>query len=173
MKSERIYFHGIYYRVGDIVGIRDKDDGKMYYAQIRGFLNSQYSEKSAIITWLLPSISSPEVDFDPSTYFLGPEEDIPRKLECMEFICSAPSDYYYNCYSPYPTLSTKPEIGFVWKSPDNGDICNVKECQKLSTSPTYGEKKTEPPDEGINIDSDEEQNKEINNFKTTNISDVD
>ncbi|CAG2104020.1 unnamed protein product [Medioppia subpectinata] len=111
--SNHIFFRGQYYQIGDIVSVEDVNGGT-YFAQIRGFLQDQYCEKSAVITWLLPSEDSDEDVFDASTYFLGPEEDTPRKLECMTFVCHAPSDYYKDRYSPYPTLITKPESGFVW-----------------------------------------------------------
>lgn len=32
-------------------------EGGIYYAQIRGLLTDQYCEKSAAITWLLPTTS--------------------------------------------------------------------------------------------------------------------
>lgn len=113
MTLQSIFFKGQYYQVGDIVSMVDVDGGT-YYAQITGFLQDQYCEKSATVTWLLPSQESPTDRFDPSTYFLGPEEDLPRKLECMQFICHAPSDYYLNRSAPYPTLNEKPERGFIW-----------------------------------------------------------
>ena len=70
-------------------------DGSLYYAQLRGFLTDQYCEKSACITWLLPTQESPEDgSFDADTFILGPEEDIPRKLEYMEFVQHAPLDYF-------------------------------------------------------------------------------
>lgn len=45
----------------------------IYYAQIRGLLTDQYCEKSACITWLLPTQESPPPaeGFDPATYILG------------------------------------------------------------------------------------------------------
>ena len=63
-------FQCTYYQVGDIVSLVDDDD-KVYYAQIRGFLQDQYYEKSAVITWLLPTSASSKEGFDPSTYILG------------------------------------------------------------------------------------------------------
>lgn len=44
-----------------------------YYAQLRGFLTDQYCEKSACVTWLLPTKHSPppEVAFDAATYIIG------------------------------------------------------------------------------------------------------
>ena len=48
-------------------------EGDIYYAQIRGLLQDQYCEKSAVITWLLPSTDSPppKQGFDPATYTIG------------------------------------------------------------------------------------------------------
>ncbi|XP_048471660.1 GATA zinc finger domain-containing protein 1 isoform X2 [Rhincodon typus] len=53
--SESIFYGGIYYQIGDIVSVVDEDDEKVYYAQIRGFVQDQYCEKSAVITWLIPT----------------------------------------------------------------------------------------------------------------------
>ena len=61
---------GIYWQVGDIVSLMDHESG-IYYAQIRGFLQDQYCNKSAVITWLLPSTNSPQDTFHPATYILG------------------------------------------------------------------------------------------------------
>ena len=65
-----LLFQGTYYQVGDIVSLVDHDGG-VYYAQLRGFLCDQYSEKSAVITWLLPTQSSPTDRFEASTFVLG------------------------------------------------------------------------------------------------------
>jgi len=92
-------------------------EGGTYYAQIRGFLQDQYCEKSAAITWLLPTQASPKDHFNPSTYILGPEEDNPRKLNCMTFICNCPSDYFNVKDYPCPPI-TEPtnEVGICWTS---------------------------------------------------------
>ncbi|CAL4122657.1 unnamed protein product, partial [Meganyctiphanes norvegica] len=45
---------------------------------------------------------------------IGPEEDIPRKLEYMEFVCHAPSDYFKDRTSPYSTQIYQPHSCFVW-----------------------------------------------------------
>lgn len=113
--SEYLFYKGLYYQVGDIVSLIDIDGGT-YYAQIRGLLQDQYCEKSAVLTWLIPTKGSPppEQGFDPSTYIIGPEEDIPRKLEYMEFECHAPSDYFKDRTSPYSTMTYQPQSCFVW-----------------------------------------------------------
>lgn len=58
--------------MGDIVSLMDEDD-RVYYAQIRGLLTDPYCEKSAVITWLLPTQESPPPAerFDPATYIIG------------------------------------------------------------------------------------------------------
>lgn len=117
MTKDFVFYKGSYFQVGDIVSMRDVDGG-VYYAQIRGLLQDQYCEKSAAVTWLLPTTASPHPDdgFDPQTYTLGMEEDLPRKLECMEFVMHAPSDYFRALNAPYPTIGRQPEAGFVWTS---------------------------------------------------------
>lgn len=52
--SNYVFYRGTYFQVGDIVSMQDIDGG-IYYAQIRGLLTDQYCEKSAAVTWLLPT----------------------------------------------------------------------------------------------------------------------
>lgn len=111
--SDYVFFRNMYFQVGDVISMTD-ENGDVYYGQIRGLLQDQYCEKSAVITWLIPTKGSPTDHFDPSTYILGPEEDIPRKLECMEFVCHAPSEYFKAKNTPYPTKSSGPESCFIW-----------------------------------------------------------
>uniref|UniRef100_A0A8C4NAY1 GATA zinc finger domain-containing protein 1 n=1 Tax=Eptatretus burgeri TaxID=7764 RepID=A0A8C4NAY1_EPTBU len=68
--SDSILYQGVFYQVGDVVSVLD-EEGELYFAQIRGFMQDQYCEKSAVITWLLPTTGSPKGKFDPSTYILG------------------------------------------------------------------------------------------------------
>lgn len=96
--SDYVFHRGFYIQVGDIVALSDKDDlENIYFAQIRAFLSDQYGQKSAVITWLVPvdenfrQIKSLK-DFDPSLFELGPAEDFPRSLDCMEFV--ARLDHY-------------------------------------------------------------------------------
>ncbi|KAG9355861.1 hypothetical protein JZ751_000703 [Albula glossodonta] len=63
--------NGVYFQIGDVIKVTDEDDGKAYYAQIRGFIQDQYCEKSAALTWLIPTQSSPKDQFDPGTYIVG------------------------------------------------------------------------------------------------------
>lgn len=62
---------GVYYQTGDVIKVTDEEDGKPYYAQIRGFMQDQYCEKSAALTWLIPTQSSPKDQFDPGTFIVG------------------------------------------------------------------------------------------------------
>ncbi|KAL3289770.1 hypothetical protein HHI36_023165 [Cryptolaemus montrouzieri] len=116
--SESVFCEGFYYQKGDIVSLIGEDDNNTYYAQIRGLLTDQYCEKSAVITWLLPTRESPPPNecFDPSTYVIGPEEDTPRSLRCMEFIMHAPSDYYKANETPYCNISVPAVPGYIWTS---------------------------------------------------------
>ncbi|KAH0503596.1 GATA zinc finger domain-containing protein 1 [Microtus ochrogaster] len=112
--AESIFYKGVYYQIGDVVSVIDEQDGKAYYAQIRGFVQDQYCEKSAALTWLIPTLASPRDQFDPASYIIGPEEDLPRKMEYLEFVCHAPSEYFKSRSSPFPTVPTRPEKGYIW-----------------------------------------------------------
>lgn len=50
--------------------------------------------------------------------FVGPEEDIPRSLDCMEFIMHAPSDYFKSKSTPYPIINAPAQPGYIWTSID-------------------------------------------------------
>lgn len=113
---------GSYIQIGDIVSLCNSNYDT-FYAQIRGLMVDSFCEKSAVITWLLPTNMSPPPNeqFDPSTYLIGPEEDHPRLLSCMEFVMHAPSDYYHNKNTPYPPAdcnilgtSKGEQSGFIW-----------------------------------------------------------
>lgn len=45
---------------------------------------------------------------------VGPEEDLPRKMEYLEFVCHAPSEYFKSKSSPFPTMPIRPEKGYIW-----------------------------------------------------------
>ncbi|KAG5667416.1 hypothetical protein PVAND_015397 [Polypedilum vanderplanki] len=123
-KTKTNLFHdGFYYQIGDIVSVMSR--GKKYYAQIRALMVDSFCEKSAVLTWLIPTTSSPDPNegFDPATYLIGLEEDLPRRIaNIMEFVMHAPSNYYYNRNEPYekPEIledglySEKNKKGFVW-----------------------------------------------------------
>lgn len=62
-------------QVGDVVSIADAAGGT-FYAQVGSFLTDQYSEKRALITWLLPTGASPHpsLGFEPATYVIGEQK---------------------------------------------------------------------------------------------------
>uniref|UniRef100_A0A3Q3X9S9 GATA zinc finger domain-containing protein 1 n=1 Tax=Mola mola TaxID=94237 RepID=A0A3Q3X9S9_MOLML len=119
--------NGVYYQTGDVIKVTDEEDGKPYYAQIRGFMQDQYCEKSAALTWLIPTQSSPKDHFDPGTFIVGPEEDLPRKMEYLEFVCHAPSEYFKSRSSPFPTIPIRPEKGYIWTHIGPAPALTVKE----------------------------------------------
>lgn len=125
--SESIFYKGVYYQIGDVIKVVDEDDGKPYFAQIRGFIQDQYCEKSAALTWLIPTTTSPRDRFDPGTYIIGPEEDLPRKMEYLEFVCHAPSEYFKSKSSPFPTMPIRPEKGYIWTNIGPTPAVAVKE----------------------------------------------
>ncbi|XP_065183220.1 GATA zinc finger domain-containing protein 1-like [Sycon ciliatum] len=83
--SESVQYDGMTYRIGDVVSILDVEGG-IYYAQIRGFLRDQYAESFAVLTWLLPTQPDP-VHFDMNHFRLGPEEETPRPMSVLKFVC--------------------------------------------------------------------------------------
>ncbi len=57
------------YKEGDIVSVVDIN-GEKYFAQLRGFLQDIHLNKSAAITWLLPTVANP-TKFDPAVFLPG------------------------------------------------------------------------------------------------------
>lgn len=125
-KTKSYVFHdGFYYQIGDIVSCMCR--GKKYYAQIKSLLVDTFCEKSAVLTWLIPTTSSPDPNesFDASTYLVGLEEELPRRISnTMEFVMHAPSTYFMNKTEPYAKpeeladglYSDKNKRGFLWTS---------------------------------------------------------
>uniref|UniRef100_A0A1A9VTL3 GATA zinc finger domain-containing protein 1 n=1 Tax=Glossina austeni TaxID=7395 RepID=A0A1A9VTL3_GLOAU len=116
---ESVFHKGSYLQIGDIVSLVDGENN-VYYAQIRGLLVDSYSEKSAFLTWLIPTQESPDPrdGFDAATYLIGPDEELSRKLSCLEFVMHAPSNYYLDRTTPFPLpddmeFDSKPG-GYIW-----------------------------------------------------------
>ncbi|XP_061902130.1 GATA zinc finger domain-containing protein 1-like [Entelurus aequoreus] len=130
--AESVFHKGVFYQIGDVIKVIDEEDGKSYFAQIRGFVQDQYCQKSAALTWLLPTQASPQDHFDAGTYILGPEEDLPRKMEYLDFVCHAPSEYFRSRSSPFPTLACRAERGYIWThitpSPGSTPVLALKEA---------------------------------------------
>ncbi|XP_067938349.1 GATA zinc finger domain-containing protein 1-like [Watersipora subatra] len=130
---DSVFHQGFYYQVGDIVSLVD-ESGDIYYAQIQGLLQDEYCEKSAVITWLLPTTASNPDAFEPSTYILGPAEELPRKLDYMEFECHAPANYYKSKLVKVPGLHmSEPDLGYIWTS--IGPKC----CKAPTIAEIFGE----------------------------------
>lgn len=89
---------GVYYQTGDVIRVIDEEDGRPYYAQIRGFVQDQYCEKSAALTWLIPTQASPKDHFDPGTYIVGEQFEMGTVL-LSSFIYQSCllSDLFGNC----------------------------------------------------------------------------
>ena len=98
-----------------MVALTDANDGELYYAQLRGFLTDQYCEKSGVLSWLLPTTLSPPTSegFDPTTYVVGPEEELPRRLECLDFVMHAPDDYFHYRSAPYPVAAVRTDMEYL------------------------------------------------------------
>ncbi|XP_017474384.1 PREDICTED: GATA zinc finger domain-containing protein 1 [Rhagoletis zephyria] len=116
---ESVFYKGSYLQVGDIVSLMD-DKQNIYYAQIRGLLVDNFCEKSAFLTWLIPTQASPDPHngFDPASYLIGPDEELSRKLSALQFIMHAPSNYYYDRTTPFPIPDAMDvdgkTRGFIW-----------------------------------------------------------
>lgn len=94
---------GTVYETGDIVSLLDYSGG-IYYALIRGFLIDQYATHYAILKWVLPKTPNP-THFDPRNFILGnifcqfslsssplgPDDDEPKNLELLDFVCHSPN----------------------------------------------------------------------------------
>uniref|UniRef100_A0A670ZM48 GATA zinc finger domain containing 1 n=1 Tax=Pseudonaja textilis TaxID=8673 RepID=A0A670ZM48_PSETE len=65
-------------------------------------------------------------------FFLGPEEDLPRKIEYLEFICHAPSEYFKSQSTPFPTIPTRPEKGYIWTHVGPTPAISIKETVSSS-----------------------------------------
>jgi len=135
--SDCIYHKGTFYQKGDIVALCDQDDGKVYFAQIRGFLQDQFCEKSASLNWLIPNRPTSRKFFDPSAYSIGLIDTQLRKLDCMTFVRHCPHDYYIDKYYQddlretskvaclEPSYSKKGEDSYIWTSMRPSVVPNI------------------------------------------------
>jgi len=100
-KTNRAYMPEGFLSIGDVVSLCGGDN-KVYYAQLRGFLCDLFGEKMGVITWLLPTADRKGGGFNPVEFYVGPDEDTPRRLETMELeyrfsrgcskLCKPPTD---------------------------------------------------------------------------------
>ena len=115
--SDCIYHKGTFYQKGDIVALCDQDDGQVYFAQLTGFLQDQYCEKSASINWLVPTKPTSRNIFDPSAYKLALEDVQLRKLDCMTFIRHCPHDYYIRKFFQSDDTNAKQDVDLAHQRP--------------------------------------------------------
>ncbi|XP_065053673.1 GATA zinc finger domain-containing protein 1-like [Rhopilema esculentum] len=106
--ASSIYHKGLLFKEGDVVSVTDIS-GKRYFAQIRGLLQDVFLNKSAVLSWLLPTVPNP-TRFDPAIFLPGPDEDTPRPMECLEFVSRAPTNSFRLRTSYPPYQRTKPDL---------------------------------------------------------------
>jgi hypothetical protein len=111
--SSYLFHRGLYYQIGDIVSV--VDEGVRYFAQIRGFLSTEFCEHFAALTWLIPTREAPaDGSFDATLFVPGPEEDIPRSLDAMEFEQHSPPDLYSPGLSAITGDAAPRNTGYIW-----------------------------------------------------------
>ena len=76
-------------------------------------IQQHFEEKKHEFIFVFDFSPPAEESFDPSTYVIGPEEDLPRKLEYFTFVMHAPDDYFYYRKAPYPTVALQTDQEFV------------------------------------------------------------
>ncbi|VDM34332.1 unnamed protein product [Hydatigera taeniaeformis] len=102
--ESRIQHKGKWLQTGDIVSVTDVEGGE-YYAQIRSIIVDNSEDASVVLTWLIPTFEARKGEFDPAKYVIGMEEDLPRSIDCVNFLCHCPSDYFRPTDSPYTLQS--------------------------------------------------------------------
>ncbi|GIX98355.1 GATA zinc finger domain-containing protein 1 [Caerostris extrusa] len=100
---------------GDVVSVVNAEK-KVFYAQIRCLLRDQYHQVTALLTWLYPTKESPEGQFDPATYTVGHEDDVPRPLDALEFVSKIPSEYYKHRVLLGLDIPDEPDLGYALTS---------------------------------------------------------
>ncbi|CAB3362570.1 Hypothetical predicted protein [Cloeon dipterum] len=108
-----VFVNGQYIQIGDVVSLEDENDD-IYFAQITGLMQDHNYEKSATITWLIPTQETGDADFDPTQYTLGIKETVPRKLECMQLVMHLSPEYFKPLNAPYRTPRCPTDTGFIW-----------------------------------------------------------
>ncbi|CAG0886571.1 unnamed protein product [Cyprideis torosa] len=130
--GESVLHRGVYWQKGDVVSVIDSEDGLTYYAMVKGLLSDQYGQKSAVLTWLIPTVEATVGEFHPNKYILGPEDEVPRSLDVMEIVCRTPSEYYLK-NSPYPIQETPTDLAYVW-GPVKGSAPTLKRKDQLTST---------------------------------------
>jgi len=121
MTSSATYCNGLLYQVGDIVCTCDVEGGT-FYAQIRGFLQNEYCEKSVVVTWLIPKVANPS-KFDPLLFVPALDEDHPRSMDCFDFVCRATTDLFKSRVLHTPYLRSQSNLSsLIQAATQIGDI---------------------------------------------------
>ena len=109
-----IIHKGQYYQSGDVISVVDTSDHETYYAQCNAFLTNEYCEKFLSFTWLLPIKKlEPGAKFDPLLFYIGPSDELIRDMNCVEFVCHAPAEYFKPEKSIYSTVPNSQGKGYV------------------------------------------------------------
>lgn len=112
-----LYSKGRRFEIGDIVYLIDSNL-TCFYAQIRALFQDENVNAFAFLTWLLPNSSissSNRSQFDPNAFSIGPNEEYPRSLNSLCFVCHAPSDYFQvKTYPQSSTTDTKRSFNYIW-----------------------------------------------------------
>ncbi len=101
----KVSHNGFLYSIADIVSLQSSS--RVYYAQIRIFIEDSFCEKYAALIWLLPtsSTSDKKCGFDPETYTYGPQDEWFYNVKELKFVMHPPTDYYRRFISPVPKTS--------------------------------------------------------------------
>jgi len=127
--SNAVYSNGLLYQVGDIVCTCDVEGGT-FYAQIRGFLQNEYCEKSVVVTWLIPKVANPS-KFDPLLFVPALDEDHPRPMDCFDFVCRARTDLFKSRVLHTPFLRSQSNLScLIQAATQIGDIESVLDGQE-------------------------------------------
>uniref|UniRef100_A0A5K3F3Z2 BAH domain-containing protein n=1 Tax=Mesocestoides corti TaxID=53468 RepID=A0A5K3F3Z2_MESCO len=109
--ENRVLNKGNWLHIGDIVSVTDVEGGQ-YYAQLRSIIVDNLDNVSVILTWLVPTTEATSGKFDLAHYVIGMEEDLPRHIDCVMFVCRCSSDYFRPIDTPYTIQS--------WNKVDQG-----------------------------------------------------
>ncbi|CAF3782656.1 unnamed protein product [Rotaria sp. Silwood1] len=115
--SDVLYSKGRRFEVGDIVYLIDANLS-CFYAQIRALFQDEHVNAFAFLTWLLPTsikTSTNNFHFDPNAYSIGPNEEYPRSLNSLSFVCHSPSDYFQvKTYPQSMKTDNKRSFNYIW-----------------------------------------------------------
>ncbi|CAF0808198.1 unnamed protein product [Adineta ricciae] len=131
-----LYSKGRRFEIGDIVYLIDSNLS-CFYAQIRALFQDEHVNAYAFLTWLLPTSiksSTNNFQFDPNAYSIGPNEEYPRSLNSLSFVCHAPSDYFQvKTYPQSMTTDNKRSFKYVWSQICDNNNNTENDCTSTPT----------------------------------------